>query len=171
MGKQRVIMEEIITQYHPLFVNNSELLRIGLQHPEMFAVERLLEDCLAHAGGYTKVDLPHADFDDIARSDSKTGSIRIKGSKSNNSYAGEISGVTTPNGTAKAGSLRCVIYNPHTSKLMYYYLPKWFWSTLINRHPTSGVGRIMFTYNMRNDSIKKLDEHKCSSFEELACKM
>lgn len=170
MCKNQVIMEEVIVKHHPLFVNNSELSKIGLAYPEMFAVETLLEDCLAHTGGYNKVNQPHADFDDLTQSDSKTGSIRVN-SNSENSFKGEISGVTTANGTEKLGSLRCVIYNPHNNGLMYYYLPKSYWSTLINRHPTSGVGRIQFSYNKRFDSIKKLDDHKCVSFEELACKL
>lgn len=166
--KEYVIMRDIICKHHPEFVNSKALRTYGLKHSGIFNVTRLVEETLAHLGNYTLLeDDAHADFSD--GTDSKTASIRVNPTKPNAStHAGEISGVTSIAGSQKAGDLRCTIFNPHGDDLRYYYLPKKMWSKNITYHPTSGVGKIVYTYNTYKDTIPKLEGYECDSFKELA---
>jgi hypothetical protein len=167
MSKHYVLMRDVITQYHPQFRKSTALCEYGLTNPHIFNVERLVEECMAAVGPYEFIDGDHADFSD--GSDCKTASIRLKvAGTSINSFTGEISGVETAGGGRKAGALRAVIYNPHKDKLMYYFLPKRVWANHITIHPTSGAGKVMFSYNKKHDDIVKFTGHECSSFRQLA---
>lgn len=167
--KEYVIMRDIICPHHPEFANCKQLRSYGLKHSEIFNVTKLVEQTLAYLGGYDILeDDAHADFTD--GTDSKTASIRQNpNSNSGISYKGEISGVTSIAGNLKAGDLRCTIFNPHTDSILYYYLPKKMWSNNITYHPTSGVGKIAYTYNIEKDIIQKLQGYECDSFIDLAC--
>lgn len=164
MSKQKLLLTEVIFKYHPCFKHNILLRMIGRKYSNMFNVELMIEDCLASVGGYNVTNKHHSDFDDIALSDSKTCSIY-------KSAYGEISGVATSAGVLKSGSLRCIIYNPFTNKLMYYYLPKDVWKKWVCVHPTTKKGRIRFNYNIEKNIIPKFKGYECSSFKELAEKM
>lgn len=166
--KEYVIMRDIICKHHPEFVDCRELRLYGLKHSGIFNVTRLVEETLAHLGNYSLLeDDAHADFSD--GTDSKTASIRVNPHKDAGiSYRGEISGVTSVSGSEKAGDLRCSIFNPHTDGMLYYYLPKYMWANNITYHPTSGIGKIVYTYNSAKDTIKKLEGYECNSFIELA---
>jgi hypothetical protein len=167
MSKFEVLMREVVVPYHPVFKKTPELCGIGLEFPHYFNVEGLVEECLAAEGDYSLVRGDHHDFSD--GSDCKTASIRPTPIRpGSSSYKGEISGVQTASGSAKMGALRCVIYNPHAQDLLYYYLPNSFWTTTILRHPTSGIGKIVFNYNEASDYIQKFKDYQCYSFEELA---
>jgi len=167
MSKHLVLMRDVITRYHPEFCRSADLAAYGLKHPEIFNVERLIEECLAEVGGYTRIDGDHADFSD--GSDSKTASIRVNPARAGgHSHIGEISGVETAGGGQKQGALRCTIYNPHTDSLKFYFLPKSMWRNYVCIHPSSGVGKIMYSYHRPYDHIVKFHGHECDDFVSLA---
>jgi hypothetical protein len=168
MCKKTSILSEIAIKHHPRFVRSQDLRNAAISDPDLFNVERIVEESMAAVGGYDFIDSSHCDFNDQDVSDSKTASIRLTSSKSKNSFTGIIDGVVNPHGAAKAGALRCVVYNPHTDGLRYYFLPKGVWDRLVYLHTKTGQGRISFTYNLERDSIDKLDQYRCESFEELA---
>jgi hypothetical protein len=166
MNKNLVIMRDVICVHHPRFKSSRDLKQYGLQHPEIFNVERLVEESMAAVGSYAFIDAAHADFSD--GSDSKTSSIGSNPLRvGQNSYRGEISNVETAGGGQKQGALRCVIYNPHRDCLMYYFVPKPVWRDLITIHPSTQIGKIMYSYNRAGDYIARFDGLQCSDFEEL----
>jgi hypothetical protein len=131
-------------------------------------VTRLIEESLSALGGYEFIDADHSDYSD--GSDSKTASIRARPkTSSGNTFCGEIAAVSSAAGVLKEGALRCTVYNPHLDILQYYYLPKSMWQNHITRHPTSGIGKIVFSWHKPTQSIKLLDDYRCGSFQELAC--
>jgi len=167
MSKSLVLMRDVITVYHPEFRKSRDLRSYGMKHPDIFNVERLIEESLAAVGPYKFIDGDHCDFTD--GSDSKTASIRVNPSKpGRNTHIGEIAGVETAGGGRKEGALRCSIYNPHKDELRFYFLPKRMWSNHITLHPTSGIGKIVYSYNRVHDDIIKFQGYECSSFEDLA---
>jgi hypothetical protein len=167
MSKVKVLMREVVVPYHPVFKKTPELCDIGLEFPHYFNIEALVEECLAEEGHYTLVRGDHHDFSD--GSDCKTASIRPTPQRPGSaSYKGEISGVQTASGSTKMGALRCIIYNPHTFDLMYYYLPNSFWMHNIQLHPTSGIGKVVFSWNDASNHIPKFKDFQCGSFKELA---
>ena len=167
MSKSLVLMRDVITIYHPEFRKSRDLRSYGMKHPDIFNVERLIEESLAAVGPYKFIDGDHCDFTD--GSDSKTASIRVNpSSPGRNTHIGEIAGVETAGGGRKEGALRCTIYNPHKDELRFYFLPKRMWSNHITLHPTSGVGKVMYTYNRVHDDIIKFQGYECGSFEDLA---
>lgn len=111
MSREAVFMRDLICQYHPEFVLSSEMRQCGLRRPELFNIEKLVEESLAFIGGYKFVDADHFDFDDY--SDSKTASVSL--------FTQQCS-VTGVDG--KIGSLRISVYNPCTEGLDYFYVPK-----------------------------------------------
>ena len=167
MSKSLVLMRDVICIYHPDFRRSRDLQSYGLRQPHIFNVERLVEESLAAVGPYKFIDGEHCDFDD--GTDSKTASIRVNPVRvGGNSHTGEISNVETAGGGRKMGALRCTIYNPHQDNLKFYFLPRDMWSQNITIHPTSWIGKIMYTYHRPSDYINKLEGYQCSSFEELA---
>lgn len=167
MSKSLVLMRDVICLYHPKFRKSKDLRAYGMEHPDIFNVERLVEESLATLGPYKFIDGDHADFSD--GTDSKTASIRFNPVRPGlNSHAGEISAVSTAGGGHKLGALRCTIYNPHKDNLKFYFLPKSMWRHNITIHPSSGIGKIMYTYNRAGDYISKFEGFECSSFKELA---
>ena len=160
-------MRDVIQHYNPEFIASRDLRRSGLRNPRMFNIEYLVEQSLAHVGGYDFIDADHADFTD--GTDSKTASIRVNPLKpGTNSYGGEITGVETAGGGRKQGALRCIIYNPHKDNLKFYLLPKSWWERNITLHPSSGVGKITYTYHEPLDHIVKFHGYECANFVELA---
>jgi len=167
MNKETLLMEQIIVKFHPQFKESTQLQDLGLLRPEIFNVEMLVEECLAACGPYELSRGCHQDFSD--GSDCKTASIRREPNKPGTaSHKGEISGVQTSAGVVKLGALRCVVYNPCENNLLYFYLPKEFWTQNIDRHPTTGMGRIFFTYNRNTMVVPKLIAYQVNNFEELA---
>jgi len=167
MSKQAVLIRDVINIYHPEFRRSKDLRDYATANPMMFNVERLVEESLAAVGPYRFIDADHADFSD--GTDSKTASIRVNPQRQGcNTHTGEISGVETAGGGQKSGGLRCTIYNPHTDSLMFYFLPKRWWSRNITLHPSSGVGKIVYSYNRVHNDIVKFNDYQLCSFEELA---
>lgn len=171
MCKRTLLFKEIIFKHHPEFRKSRTLKRLALSDPKMFNVEHLIEECFAIVGPYVFIDGDHADFSD--GSDSKTASIREAPDRKTGycaTHRGEIGGVETAGGGQKTGALRCIIYNPHLEKLMYYYLPKSMWENSITIHPSSKIGKIMFSYNRVKNYIPKFSGYECSDFIALATK-
>jgi len=172
MNKNTLMMQKIIFAYHPLFKTDLKLQTYALNDTEIFNVERLVEQSMAEAscGAYDFIDGSHEDFSD--GTECKTASIRQNASKSSsancNTHNGEISNVSTAGGNQKSGAIRCVIYNPHFHELQYYFIPKSWWAYNVTRHPTTGVGKIVFSYNRSNNTIAKLDKFKVLDFSTLA---
>lgn len=158
MSKHLVLMREVICKYHPLFKRSKERAELALTRPEIFNVEKLVEESLSHLGSYDYVDADHADFSD--GSDSKTATI------DKNKKVGYITNVISSAGEYKAGALRCIIYNPFDMNLLYFFLPKRAWTPLVS--VSQGKGRIMFYYSLNNNSISRFENYRVNSFKQLA---
>lgn len=170
MSKHYVLMRDIITKYHPEFTKSADLTQYGLSNPEIFNVERLVEECLAHVGGYNFVDEYGRDFDDPVSSDSKTTSVVVNNVERNR-YVFIIQNVET-----KIGALRVTIYNPFKDRVDFMYLPKHAVNYWKERNGASGNSmtqkeRIRTSWSPFEDHYNKLEEYRVSSFEELATKM
>ena len=157
MSREVVLMRDLICQYHPEFVNSTDMRQCGLRRPDLFNVERLVEESLEAVGGYKFVDADHYDFDDF--SDSKTGSVNFKTRRV------EINSVET-----KIGALRITVYNSHRNKLDYFFVPSHKLDYV--RSPCYGNNshkeRIQFTWSHHNDCYNWFDRFRVGSFVELA---
>lgn len=176
-SKTSAILQEIVFKHHPAFKNNSASRLLFETLHEVVNVERLVEQTMAHVGGYNFVDGHGYDFDDgealgCPNSECKTASIWPnpipKGNR--NSYKLEVSNVcrTGPQGGEKCGALRIVLYNSVNHTLHYYFIPKLYWQNMITIHPTSGIGKIVATWNSVTNTCNKLDPFEVDSFESLA---
>jgi hypothetical protein len=166
-SKEQAIVSEIIVPFHPRFKRSRDRSADIIANPLDYKIERLVEQALAAVGKYDWIDSEHADFSD--GSDSKTASIRVNPSSQGSvSHTGEVSNVETAGGGRKIGALRTIIWNPHKGDLRYYFLPKEFWSRNITIHPSSGIGKIVFTYNREKDFIRKFDGYELDTFKQVA---
>lgn len=164
MSKAYCLMRDVIKNFHPDFIDNQELSLFGLLRPELFNVERLVEESLAAVGGYILIDGEHQDFCD--GSDSKTSSFSPNPSSAN-SHSGSIKNVRTAGGNLKAGPLRVLIYNPLELKTHFYFLPRSFWPLLVSKG-YGGLGIINYSYNLRSQDIPRFRNFQCNTFEKLA---
>ena len=163
--KELRISLDIISKYHPnKFVRDN----IVKYHKDFCAdIPKLVELCYTHRKfGLKYVDEDHYDFDDY--SDSKTASIsRNPRINTTNIFEGYISGVSSGGGNFKVGALRCVLFNPHHDSLSYYFFPGGKWEHLVTSF-YAGRGTLKFTYNIKKNHIKKIEDFQVSCFEELA---
>ena len=138
--------------------------------PNDLNVEKLVEKAIAKVGKLKWVgeeNLPW-DFDDD-KSDCKTSSITPK-----NTIKGTITGTAN-----KEGALRCVISNPFSPNgVDYIFIPVDVVRELETevggaankkRPPEYRYKCINYSYNIQKESYGKLEEFRCSSFEEM-CK-
>jgi hypothetical protein len=171
------ILQDIVFKHHPQIKDKESVKEVLLNNPDWINIERLAEETCAAVGGYNFVDGEGYDFDDgelynCANSEFKTASVWPnpvpKGNKI--SYKTEISNVcrTGPFGGEKSGTLRVVIYNPISDSLKYYFIPKQYWKKMITIHPTSGIGKIVATWNSNTNSCSKLDKFEVNNFKDLA---
>jgi len=161
--KNETILKEIIFKHHPDFQDSRVLKK---QNPNHFNVEYLIEETLSIVGNYKHINAAHADFSD--GSDSKTASISLTSNLNRqNLFSGCIANVVSKAGVQKIGALRCIIYNPHYDRLMYYYLPKEFWKTILETGKANS-DKIRFTYNIGTDTIAKFEQYRKPNFEALA---
>lgn len=170
-SKNILFLREIISKYHPMFAYNDIPLEKALRYPDAFNVESLIEDCLAHVGGYKRVYEHGRDFDDEDNSDSKTITVREDKSRKN-SYKGNIENIKT-----KKGSLRVTIYNQIAERIDYLYIPDYTTLPLANTRGSAGgtsksadteQKRISVTWNKHGDTYGRFERYRLSSFEELA---
>lgn len=168
MNKSIRLLEDCVFPYHPEFKRSSSMRKFAAGYPELFNLEGLVERTMAILGDYEFIDSAHCDFPD--GTDCKTASIRQRPQKEGSqSHLGEISNVETAGGGQKRGALRCVVYCAPRDRLDYYLLPKGFWSEIITYHPSSSIGKVMFSYHKGLDQIRKFEPFRLSSFKELAC--
>ena len=158
MSKSLVFMRDVICVYHPSFASSPDLQKFGLEMPERFNIERLIEETLAAVGPYQFVDEEGYDFTDL--SDSKTTTINA------NTRVGTIGSVET-----KIGALRITAYNPFKDAADFFYVSKRDLKYV--KSPCYGVNdhkeRIRFTYSKNGDTYGLLEDHRVETFRELAC--
>ena len=157
MSKSLVLMRDVICIYHPEFRASKDLRSYGIKHPEIFNVERLIEESLAAVGPYQFVDKEGYDFTDL--SDSKTTTVNA------NTRVVTISSVET-----KIGALRITAYNPFKDAADYFYVSKRDMKYV--KSPCYGNNdhkeRILFTYSKKGDNYNMFEDYRVRSFEELA---
>ena len=157
MSKSLVLMRDIICVYHPSFSSSPDLQKFGLEMPERFNIERLIEETLAAVGPYRYVDEEGYDFTDY--SDSKTTTINA------NTRVGTISSVET-----KIGALRIIAYNPFKDAADFFYVSKRDMKYV--KSPCYGVNdhkeRIVFTYSKKGDNYGMFEDYRVENFKELA---
>ena len=157
MSKSLVLMRDVICVYHPSFNSSPDLQKFGLEMPERFKIERLIEETLAALGPYRYVDEEGYDFTDY--SDSKTTTIN------SNTRVGTINSVET-----KIGALRITAYNPFKESADYFYVSKRDLKYV--KSPCYGVNdhkeRILFSYSTRGDSYGIFEDYRVKDFRELA---
>ena len=150
-------MRDVICVYHPSFASSPDLQKFGLEMPERFNIERLIEETLAAVGPYQFVDEEGYDFTDL--SDSKTTTINA------NTRVGTIGSVET-----KIGALRITAYNPFKDAADFFYVSKR--NLKYVKSPCYGVNdhkeRIRFTYSKNGDTYGLLEDHRVETFRELA---
>jgi len=157
MSKSLVLMRDVICIYHPEFRASKDLRSYGIKHPDIFNVERLIEESLAAVGPYQFVDKEGYDFTDL--SDSKTTTVNA------NTRVVTISSVET-----KIGALRITAYNPFKDAADYFYVSKRDMKYV--KSPCYGNNdhkeRILFTYSKKGDNYNMFEDYRVRSFEELA---
>lgn len=157
MSKSLVLMRDVICVYHPSFRSSHDLQKFGLEMPERFNIERLIEETLAAVGPYQYVDKEGYDFTDY--SDSKTTTINA------NTRVGTISNVET-----KIGALRITAYNPFKDSADFFYVGKHDMKYV--KSPCYGVNdhkeRIVFTYSKKGDSYGMFEDYRVKDFRALA---
>jgi hypothetical protein len=157
MSKSLVLMRDVICVYHPSFSSSRDLQKFGLEMPERFNIERLIEETLAALGPYRYVDEEGYDFTDY--SDSKTTTINA------NTRVGTVGSVET-----KIGALRITAYNPFKESADYFYVSKRDMKYV--KSPCYGVNdhkeRIVFTYSKKGDNYGIFEDYRVKDFRELA---
>jgi len=157
MSKSLVLMRDVICVYHPSFNSSRDLQKFGLEMPERFNIERLIEETLAALGPYRYIDEAGYDFTDY--SDSKTTTINA------NTRVGTIGSVET-----KIGALRITAYNPFKEAADFFYVSKRDMKYV--KSPCYGVNdhkeRILFSYSTRGDSYGMFEDYRVEDFRELA---
>ena len=157
MSKHLVLMKEVICVHHPEFSCSPDLRKYGMKHPDIFNIERLVEESLSAVGPYSYVDHEGYDFSDF--SDSKTTTVNI------NTRIGTVSSVET-----KIGALRITAYNPFKDGADYFFVPK---KDMIRvKSPCYGNNshkeRILFTYSSKGDNYGWFEDYRVNDFEQLA---
>ena len=157
MSKSLVLMRDVICRYHPSFESSPDLQQIGLEMPDRFNIERLIEETLAAVGPYQFVDEEGYDFTDL--SDSKTTTINA------NTRVGTVSSVET-----KIGALRITAYNPFKDAADFFYVSRHDLKYV--KSPCYGVNyhkeRILFTYSSKGDTYGMFEDYRVGTFRELA---
>lgn len=159
MCKNSTILKNVIFKHHPLFKKNKIFKKEALKSPMIFNVERLVEECLAHIGGYKFVDESGRDFDDKTNSDSKTLTIDLK------SRIGLLKNIEN-----KIGSLRIVIYNPHTESVDFLYMTYDEWNSHKKKaygQNTTGKTQLRLYYSDKKQ-YSKFEKYRVHSFKDLA---
>jgi hypothetical protein len=157
MCKHTVFFEKIIFKYHPEY-QSIAIRKWARKNPTHFNIERLIEETIAHIGGYDFIDVAGKDFNDVDQSDAKTATIRATDRK-----------FTIASVENKIGSLRIVLYNEVTAGVKFLYIPKGYVTMLSERCGSeSQKYKIRGTWNQDNDHFNKLHVFRVSTFEELA---
>lgn len=171
--KQYVALRDVITKYHPMFVGDKTLQKNALKYSEAFDVEYLMEQTLGIVGNLEHNPSGHGYDYELDKSDCKFVSfISYKDKRVSENYTGYrilIGNVSSPSNKLKQGSLRVVVFDSLNDKLLYYFLPKHFWSTHV-QSTTKNQGRLMYNYSNKSSEFSKIEQFRCKTFEELAMK-
>ena len=165
--KTITLFRDIVHRYHPEFKSKS-MLKLVKKHPKIFNIAHLIELTMAEVGGYDVVDQVGYDFSD--GTECKTASVTptaliIRGVRMP-TYKVIISGVAHPNTRSmKTGDIRLVVYNPHTTSAMFYYLPHKIYK---DWYITKRTGVLQATWHRTRNLIKKWDSYRVDAFEQLA---
>ena len=153
-------MREVILNYHPKYLTNTEVRNHAWNNPNHYNPEHLVEEVMAHVGGYKFLDEDGYDFSDY--SDSKTASIGENGVATVGGILGK-----GKNGGAKLGDLRVILYNPFKDRLDYYFMPKAGWES-IREYGDANKGRLRAAYSPELDRVYKWHQWQVKDFETLA---
>jgi len=157
MSKSLVLMRDVVCVYHPQFSKSKDLREYGMNHPDIFNIERLVEESLAAIGPYEFVDEAGYDYSDY--SDSKTATVAIY---DNVLAIGSVE--------SKIGALRVTIYNPHKESLDYMFMPFKDWTKYkeCSYGKSEHKERLRTRWNQKSDHYNSFEEFRVKTFEELA---
>jgi hypothetical protein len=179
-----ILARDVLTVYHSDYIDNDkknfilDMIKRGyssqrirkiighphpLTHPTHYDFSNLMEECIAHVGGYNFIDGSGKDFDDISESDAKLISLYKDNGKrcKSKSYRGIV---RTNN---KIGALRVLCVNEFTNGIDFFFIPKEKWEFLVTNNKD---GRIHFYYDSRFERYtERLREFQIFNFKEF-CK-
>lgn len=159
LNKHQRILLDIAHRYLPEYQDIRRLPEL-MQRWRHYNVEHIVEDAMAHVGGYQYVDEDHYDNSDY--SETKTGTLRI------HDRTATISGIISRHTkTPKAGDIRAVIFNEFTSRLDYFFLPKHNWETM-REYGQANDSILRTKYTIDWDRYTKWNRFRVSDFETLA---
>jgi hypothetical protein len=158
MTKNEVLMRDVIIKYHPKFRESASLRQQGMDDPDIFNIEHLVEQSLAAVGPYEFVDESGYDFTDF--SDSKTVTVNAK---TGNTCIQSVE--------AKIGALRIVVFNAITGETDYFFVPKNQVKKIkkaSSGKKSVGKEKIEFTYSTFRHGYGKFDQYRVDTFKDLA---
>jgi hypothetical protein len=159
LNKHQRILQDIAHRHLPEYQDPRRLPDL-LTRWRHYNVEHIVEDAMAHVGGYRYVDENHYDNSDF--SETKTGTLR------QHDRTATISAILSRHGgKAKVGDIRAVIYNEFTAELEYYFLPKAEWECL-REYGASNSTILRAKYNPETNTIYKWQRFRKPTFEALA---
>ena len=158
MSKSLILMRDVICLYHPEFRKSKDLCVYGMKHPDIFNVERLIEESLAALGPYEFVDQAGYDFTDY--SDSKTTTV---------AEYDQVMAIGKVE--SKIGALRITIYNPFKQACDFMFIPYIEWQRLkeCNYGKAEHTERLRARWNSTYDHYNRFEDYRVGSFKELAC--
>jgi hypothetical protein len=159
MNKHQRILKDIAHVHLPEYQDPRHLAVFDTRWRH-YNVEHIVEDAMAHVGGYSYVDKDHYDNSDY--SETKTGTCR-----QHDRTATISSIISRHTKTAKAGDIRAVIYNEFTGNLDYFFLPKAEWE-LLREHGEANCSILRTKYQPATDVYTKWQRFRLGDFETLA---
>lgn len=169
MCKASTLFNDVIAKFHPDISQDEKLKNLLSANIGWLNIESLIEQTMAAVGGYNFVDGEHYDFSD--GTECKTGSVAPNPKKNLGiTYGVKITNVQSCAGVTK-GSLRAVIYNPHTESCSYFFIPSDHLDTEIALSYINGYGTtkvLSATWNSITNKINKLERYRVKDFETLA---
>ena len=159
MNKQQRILIDIAHEHLPEYQDPKFLPQFQSRWRH-YNVEHIVEDAMAHVGGYEYVNEKH--YDNTDYSETKTGTLRTHDS------IATITNIVSDRGNkAKVGDIRAVIYNEYTEQLEYFFMPKAKWE-LLREHGNSNKRILRAKYNPATGKIAKWEQFRVKDFETLA---
>ena len=159
LNKHQRILQDIAHRYLPEYQDPRRLPDL-LTRWRHYSVEHIVEDAMAHLGGYQYVDEDHYDNSDY--SETKTGTLRA------HDRTATISGIISRhNKTPKVGDIRAVIYNEFTGGLDYFFMPKAEWEQM-REYGQANDSILRTKYTIDWNRYTKWESYRVSDFETLA---
>ena len=159
MNKQQRILIDIAHKYLPEYQDPKFLPQFECRWRH-YNVEHIVEDAMAHVGGYEYINEDHYDNSDY--SETKTGTLRTHDSTAT------ITNIVSDKGNkAKVGDIRAVIFNEYTGQLEYFFLPKAEWEAL-REYGDANKRILRARYNANTGKIIRWERFRVPNFETLA---